>query len=92
VRRNIAGALLAMAFASTGIGLAATSYADDGAPAPNLADAVHAGPTCLQDRALWLPGPPAPHPVRRTDIQRRQLEPGTHHLGSRSLFDADLHL
>jgi hypothetical protein len=46
VRRNIAGALLAMAFSSTGIGLAATSYADDGAPAPNLADAVHAGPTC----------------------------------------------
>jgi hypothetical protein len=46
LRRNIAGALLAMAFAATGIGLAATSYADDGAAAPNLVGAVHAGPTC----------------------------------------------
>ena len=46
LRRNIAGALLAMAFASTGIGLAATAYADDGAPAPDLAGAVHAGPGC----------------------------------------------
>ena len=46
LRRNIAGGLLAMAFAATGIGLAATSYADDGAAAPDLAGAVHAGPTC----------------------------------------------
>ena len=46
VRRNIAGALLAMAFGSTGIGLAATSYADDGAADPNLVGAVHTGPTC----------------------------------------------
>jgi hypothetical protein len=34
LRRNIAGALLVAAFASTGIGLAATAYADDGAAAP----------------------------------------------------------
>jgi hypothetical protein len=34
LRRHVAGALLAAAFASTGIGLAATAYADDGAPAP----------------------------------------------------------
>jgi hypothetical protein len=43
LRRNIAGALLAMAFASTGIGLAATAYADDGAPAP-VTDATAAAP------------------------------------------------
>ncbi len=35
LRRNIAGVLLAVAFASTGIGLAATASADDGAPAPS---------------------------------------------------------
>jgi hypothetical protein len=46
LRRNIAGALLAMAFAATGIGFAATSYADDGSAAPDLAGAVHPGPTC----------------------------------------------
>ena len=43
LRRNVAGALLAMAFASTGIGLAATAYADDGAPAPST-DAAAAAP------------------------------------------------
>ena len=43
LRRNIAGALLAMAFASTGIGLAATASADDGAPAP-ATDAAAAAP------------------------------------------------
>ena len=42
----MAGALLAMAFAATGIGFAATSYADDGAPTPNLAGAAHAGANC----------------------------------------------
>jgi hypothetical protein len=46
LRRNIAGALLAMAFATTGIGLAATAYADDAAPAPDLAGAVHTDAIC----------------------------------------------
>ena len=43
LRRNIAGALLAVAFASTGIGLAATAYADDAAPLPST-DATAAAP------------------------------------------------
>ena len=47
VRRNMAGALLAMAFASTGIGFAATSYADDdGAQVPNFAGATRPDATC----------------------------------------------
>lgn len=56
LRRNVAGALLATAFASTGIGLAATAYADDGAPAPST-DAAAAAPApganCKTD--LWGP-------------------------------------
>jgi hypothetical protein len=35
LRRSMAGALLATAITATGIGLAATSHADDSAPAPN---------------------------------------------------------
>src|ERR1700749_3498158 len=54
LRRNVAGALLAVAFASTGIGLAATAYADDGAAAPST-DAAAAAPApatnCKTD--LW---------------------------------------
>jgi hypothetical protein len=46
LRRSMAGALLAMAFAATGIGFAATSYADDGAPTPNLAGSTHADAIC----------------------------------------------
>ena len=41
LRRYVASALLAMAFASTGIGLAATSYADEGAPPPDPASPAH---------------------------------------------------
>jgi hypothetical protein len=56
LRRNVAGALLAVAFASTGIGLAATAYADDGAPAPGP-DAPAAAPApaanCKTD--VWGP-------------------------------------
>jgi hypothetical protein len=38
LRRSMAGALLATAFAATGLGLAATSHADPGAPAPTTAN------------------------------------------------------
>lgn len=46
LRRYVAGALLAMAFASTGIGFAATSYADIGDQPPTFAGPAHAGPGC----------------------------------------------
>jgi hypothetical protein len=35
LRRGMAGVLLATAISATAVGLAATSYADDGTPAPN---------------------------------------------------------
>jgi hypothetical protein len=38
LRRTVAGALLATAITATAVGLAATSHADDGAPAPNTAN------------------------------------------------------
>jgi hypothetical protein len=54
VRRNIAGALLALAFASSGIGLAATAHADDGAPASG-ADVTAAAPVAATNckTELW---------------------------------------
>jgi hypothetical protein len=38
LRRSMAGALLATAITATAVGLAATSQADPGAPAPNTAN------------------------------------------------------
>lgn len=55
VRRNIAGALLAMAFASTSIGLAATARADDGAPARS-ADATAVAPALVTNCKTDLRG------------------------------------
>ena len=49
LRRHVAGALLAAAFASTGIGLAATAYADDGAPAPDATAAPPPAVNCQTD-------------------------------------------
>jgi hypothetical protein len=45
-RRTIAGAALVLGLAGTAVGLAATGHADEGAPSPDLAGAVHAGPAC----------------------------------------------
>lgn len=45
-RRTIAGALLIMVLTGTAVGLAVTGHADQGAPTPDLAGAVHAGPAC----------------------------------------------
>jgi hypothetical protein len=45
-RRSMASALLATAITATAVGLAATSHADDGAPAPNFGSPAHAGANC----------------------------------------------
>jgi hypothetical protein len=45
-RRTLAGALLVMTLTATAVGLAATSHADDGAPAPNFAGSAHADAIC----------------------------------------------
>lgn len=53
-RRYIAGALLAIAFTMTGIGLAATAYADDAAPAPSTdAPAAASAPATNCKTELW---------------------------------------
>ncbi|MGO9158289.1 CDGP domain-containing protein [Mycobacterium sp.] len=46
LRRSMVGALLAAAITATGVGLAATSLADDGAPAPNFAGPARADANC----------------------------------------------
>jgi hypothetical protein len=46
IHRTMAGALLIMGLTGTAIGVAAVSHADDGAPMPDLAGVVHAGPAC----------------------------------------------
>jgi hypothetical protein len=42
LRRGMAGALLATAITATAVGLAATSHADDGPPAPNTQSPIYA--------------------------------------------------
>jgi hypothetical protein len=74
--RIMAGALLATtsaAITATAVGLAATSLADTGQQTPNFAGSARG--RHLQDRAMGLPRLPAPHPVRRSDIRRWQLDP-----------------
>jgi hypothetical protein len=46
LRRTVAGALLASAVTAIAAGLAATSHADEGAPAPNLGGPAQAGAIC----------------------------------------------
>jgi hypothetical protein len=48
-RRTIAGALLVMGLTGAAVSLAATGHADDGAPTPDVAGVVHAGPACKTD-------------------------------------------
>jgi len=55
LRRNIAGALLAMAFASTGIGLAATGHADPGDQTPDT-DTTTSAPAPAATLPWWLNG------------------------------------
>jgi hypothetical protein len=45
-RRTLAGALLAMTIAGTAVGLAATSHADFGDPAPDYAHSTRPGANC----------------------------------------------
>jgi hypothetical protein len=46
LRRTMAGTLLIMALAATGIGFASASYAHGGAPTPDFAGGAHADSTC----------------------------------------------
>ncbi len=46
LRRTMAGALLATAVTAIAVGLAATSHADDGAPAPNFGGPAQTGANC----------------------------------------------
>ncbi len=55
-RRNMAGALLVMAFSATAVGFAATAYADDSAPAPAIeAPAIEDAPLAPVPAAPWVP-------------------------------------
>jgi hypothetical protein len=49
LRRGIAGALLATAISATAVGLAATSHADLGDPAPDFAHSARADAVCKTD-------------------------------------------